>query len=293
VPTDKLLLDVDRLVNSVDQQDLRTVVSELGKAFAGGGEDLQRLLDAGDRLTLAATDALPETLALIYDGEIVLDTQRDTGPAIKSFSADLADLTETLASDQTDRDLRTVLDRGVVASGELDGLLTENRPAIAGLLTNLVTVGEVTVVRVDGVEQVLATYPSVVAGGYTVVQRNAQGRYAARFGMVMNPNDPPPCTRGYSSLSDSRPEAQDGQVGETNTGAMCAEARGSGINVRGSQNAPYPRSSAGSGLPSSYLLEPSALGAPGSPAPTVVSGSAPSGLSGSAALEHLLLGGSS
>lgn len=296
VLTEKLLLDLDRLVNSVDRQDLRTVVSELGKAFAGGGDDLQRLLDAGDRLTLAATDALPETLALIEDGEIVLDTQRDTGPAIRSFSADLADLTETLASDQTDADLRTVLDRGVVASGELDALLTDNRPAIAGLLTNLVTVGEVTVVRIDGVQQLLATYPSVVAGGYTVVQRNAEGRYAARFGLALNPNDPPPCTRGYSSLADSRPEAQDGQVGEPNLGAMCAEARGSGINVRGAQNAPYPSSSAGSALPSSYLLGPApsaGLGSPGSSAPTVVSGSAPGGLSGSAALEHLLLGGSS
>ncbi len=296
VATETLLLDVDRLVNSVDRQDLRTVVSELGKAFAGGGRDLQRLLDAGDRLTLAATDALPETLTLINDGEIVLDTQRDTGPAIRSFSADLADLTETLAGDRTDADLRTVLDRGVVASGELDQLLTDNRPEIAGLLTNMVTVGEVTVVRIDGVEQLLATYPSVVAGGYTVVQRNSEGRYAARFGLAMNPNDPPPCTRGYSSLSTSRPEAQDGQVGAPNLGAMCAEPRGSGINVRGSQNAPYPRSEAASPLPSSYLLNPGvgpALGTSGSTGPTVVNRSAPAGLTGSAALEYLLLGGGS
>lgn len=38
--------------------------------------------------------------------------------------------------------------------------------------------------------------------------------------------------------------------------AMCAEVRGSDINVRGSQNAPYRGSYAGSALPSSYLLGP-------------------------------------
>ncbi len=127
VATETLLLDLDRLVNSVNKQDLQVVVSELGKAFAGGGRDLQRLLDAGDRLTLAATDALPETITLIEDGAIVLDTQRETGSSIRSFAADLADLSETLASPQTDSDLRAVLDRGVVASAELDGLLQDNR----------------------------------------------------------------------------------------------------------------------------------------------------------------------
>jgi phospholipid/cholesterol/gamma-HCH transport system substrate-binding protein len=236
VPTEKLLLDVDRLVRSVDQQDLVTVVDELGKAFAAGGRDLQRLLDAGDRLTLAATDALPETLTLIRDGAIVLDTQRDTGPAIRSFAADLADLSETLASEPVDADLRTVLDRGVVASGQLDALLTENRTAIAGLLANLVTIGQITVARVDGVEQLLVTYPAVVAGGYTVVP----GDGTAHFGLVLNANDPPACTRGYEGTQKTDPN-RTSNLPALNTGARCAEPRGSTVTVRGAQNAPPPR----------------------------------------------------
>ena len=56
---DTVLLDVDRLVRSVDQDDLSTTVDELGKTFAGGGTDLQRLIDAGDALTQSATEALP------------------------------------------------------------------------------------------------------------------------------------------------------------------------------------------------------------------------------------------
>ena len=68
-----------------------SVIDELGRAFAGTGPDLQRLLDSGDALTRAAVDALPETIRLIEDGQTVLATQRDSGSAITSFSTDLAD----------------------------------------------------------------------------------------------------------------------------------------------------------------------------------------------------------
>lgn len=236
VPTEKLLLDTSRLVRSVDEQDLVTVVDELGKAFAGGGRDLQRLLDAGDRLTLAATDALPETLRLIEDGKVVLDTQRDTGPAIRSFAADLADLSETIASEPVDADLRAVLDRGVLASAELEGLLTENRSAVGNLLANLLTIGQVSVARVDGIEQMLVAYPAVVTGGYTVVP----GDGTAHFGIVLNASDPPACTRGYEATTQVDPN-QTADLPPLNTGARCAEPRGSTVTVRGAQNAPPPR----------------------------------------------------
>lgn len=284
VPTEKLLLDVSRLVESVDRQDLQVVVSELGKAFAGGSRDLERLLDAGDRLTLAATDALPETLTLIDDGAIVLDTQRETGPAVRSFATDLADLSETLASERTDADLRAVLDNGVVASAELDGLLQDNRSAIAGLLTNLVTVGEVTVTRVDGIEQMLVTYPAVVAGGYTVVP----GDGTAHFGLVLS-TQPAACEQGYEGTTRTDPNQTTAQE-STNTGAQCTAARGSGTNVRGAQNAPNPSYDRSSGLPSTYLV---GGGTVRDPRVTVVPGHAPAGTSGVDALELLLLGAGS
>ncbi|MFP5335633.1 MAG: MCE family protein [Actinomycetes bacterium] len=289
VPTEQLLLDTSRLIESVDRQDLVTVVDELGKAFAGGGRDLQRLLDAGDRLTLAATDALDETLVLIEDGAIVLDTQRDTGPAIRSFAADLADLSETVASPEVDGDLRTVLDRGVVASGELDALLTENRPAIAGLLANLLTLGEVTVARLDGVEQVLVTYPAVVSGGYTVVP----GDGTAHFGLALS-SEPHACERGYEATEWTDPH-RTRDLPPLNAGARCAEPRGSTVTVRGAQNAPRPSDGAASRTPRSFSLTGGVTsGAPvplSSQVPVVRAGGAPAGTTGAEALSYLLLGG--
>ena len=145
LPTEVLLLNLDRLVRSVDKRDLVVVIDELGKAFGGTGRDLQRLLDSGDALTRAAVDALPETIRLIQDGQTVLATQRVSGSAIASFSHDLADLSDTLRT--SDGDLRKILDGGVVASQELESLIRDNSKAISALLANLLTSGQVTVAR--------------------------------------------------------------------------------------------------------------------------------------------------
>ena len=55
----QLVVNLDRLVRSIDVADVTTVLDELGKAFEGSGDDLQRLIDAGDQLTQAATANLP------------------------------------------------------------------------------------------------------------------------------------------------------------------------------------------------------------------------------------------
>jgi phospholipid/cholesterol/gamma-HCH transport system substrate-binding protein len=240
---ENLLLHLDRTVNSVDRGDLQTVVDELGLAFAGGGADLQRLLDSGDALTRAATEALPETVKLIDDGRIVLDTQRASAEDVKVFATNFADLSETLKA--SDADLRLVLDRGAVASQELDALIKENQGSLAALLANLITVGQVTTSRVDGIQQLLVTYPDVVAGGYTVVP----GDGTAHFGLAMA-HDPVVCKQGYERTRRTDP-AQTSGLPAVNTGARCTLPRGSASSVRGAQNAPGPSSG---GTNSSYPL---------------------------------------
>ncbi|SER82463.1 phospholipid/cholesterol/gamma-HCH transport system substrate-binding protein [Pedococcus cremeus] len=253
IRVDNLLLHLDGTVSSVDRKDLKTVVDELGTAFADGGTDLQRLLDNGDALTRAATEALPQTVKLIEDGRIVLDTQRDTSGQIKTFATNFANLSETLKG--SDSDLRLVLDRGAVASGELDGLIRDNQSSLAALLANLITVGQVTTARTAGIEQLLVTYPDVIAGGYTVVP----GDGTAHFGLVLS-QDPAVCKRGYEGTKRTDPN-QTTKLPPVNTGARCALPRGSSSTVRGAQNAPGP-----SGSQSSRSAVPLAIaGQPVSP----------------------------
>ncbi|WP_426563119.1 MCE family protein [Angustibacter sp. McL0619] len=268
---DTVLLDVDRLVRSVPKDDLSTTVDELGKTFADGGTDLQRLIDSGDALTRSASEALPETTKLIQDGHTVLDSQKASGSDIRSFAADLDDLSGQLRA--SDTDLRTVLDRGVIASQQVNALLTENRSNLGALLTNLVTVGQVTVTRTAGIRQMFITYPDVVRGGYTVLP----GDGTAHFGLQLNVSNPPSCTKGYGDTKRTDPQQTTGMP-PLNTGVRCAEPRGSATSVRGAQNAPQPGTPSSSGSASSVPFDPTdQIGTAGYDAPTVVTSVPPQG----------------
>jgi len=280
---DQLLRHVDRTVASVPRDALATTVDELGNAFANGGSDLQRLVDSGDALTTAATQALPETTKLIDDGRIVMTTQNKSGQDIRTSLAGFADVADALK--QADPDLRLVLDRGAVAVNQLDGLISENKQSLAALLANFITIGNVTTARLDGIEQMLVTYPDVVTGGFTVIP----GDGTAHFGLVLNVDNPKACEAGYGGTKKVEPHRTQ-NLPPTNFDAHCAAARGSGVNVRGAQNEPKPRpgGQGGASYPMAFGSTPVALGNPAvtsdSPASLSVQAPvAPTGGPGSAA----------
>ena len=68
----------------------------------------------------------------------------------------------------------------------MTALIPENRADIAVLLGNLLTVSELTAVRLDAVEQLLVVYPAVAMGGYVVPAKDqGTGHYDAHFGLVL------------------------------------------------------------------------------------------------------------
>lgn len=229
LPTTDLVLSLDRLVNSVGKDDLRVTVDELGKAFSGTGPRLSRLVDSGNALVESASDSLPQTISLIEDSRKVLKTQADEGSSIKSFSRDLASLSAELRS--SDGDLRKLIGNATPAAQEVNSLLKSTGPRLSVLLANLISGGQVTLARLPGVEQALVTFPVVVAGSYTVIP----GDGTTHFGLVVNADDPPPCTQGYGTR---RRDPADTSTRPANTDARCTAPRGGTTSVRGAQNAP-------------------------------------------------------
>ncbi|QIY70722.1 MlaD family protein [Streptomyces sp. RLB1-33] len=229
LPTTDLVLSLDRLVNSVGKGDLRVTVDELGKAFSGTGPNLSRLVDSGNALVESASESLPQTISLIEDSRKVLKTQSDQGSSIKSFAHDLAALTAQLKS--SDGDLRKLIGNATPAAQQVNSLLKSTGPQLSVLLANLISGGQVTLARLPGVEQSLVTFPALVAGSYTVVP----GDGTTHFGLVVNADDPPPCTQGYGT---ARRDPSDTSPREANTDARCTAPRGSKTSVRGAQNAP-------------------------------------------------------
>lgn len=229
LPTTDLVLSLDRLVNSVGKNDLRVTVDELGKAFDGTGPNLSRLVDSGNALVESASRSLPETISLIENSRKVLKTQADQGSSIKSFAHDLAALSAQLKA--SDGDLRKVIGNATPAAQQVDSVLKSTGPGLSVLLANLISGGRVTLAHLPGVEQALVTFPALVAGSYTVVP----GDGTTHFGLVVNANDPPPCTKGYGTTWR---DPSDTGTRAANTDAHCSAPRGGKTSVRGAQNAP-------------------------------------------------------
>ena len=243
MPVEQLLLNVDNLVGSIDEDNLRTVVDELGKAFAGAGDDLGRLIDNGDVLLARAEESLPQTLRLITDGRTVLDTQVASRSAIQTWAAELRTFTDTLV--EIDPDLR-----GLWSTPPTPGSSSNSWSRTPGrgwdpLLRNVDILNGVTIPRLDGVEQLLVTYPDVVSGNFTVVRRDPDGVMRSHFGFVLNAGDPHSCTTGYVPSSQLPSE---GAVENVDVdGVSCDVINGTdpdpgdgydenGSNIRGEQN---------------------------------------------------------
>ena len=231
VSTTQILTSVDRFVNSVPQDDLRTVVSELGAGFKGSGEDLAQIIDTSNSFIQAANDNFAVTTALIRDSNTVLRTQSDKGSAIRSFARDLALFSGVIADN--DVSLRALIDNGSATANELRTFLEENQVDLGGLINNLVTTGQVVVKHLDGIRQILVLYPYEVANGYTVTAKSKEG-YNARFGFILNPI-PAVCEKGYDPKEWRSPT--DGSNKAMDMDAHCSEPPNKG-NARGAQNAP-------------------------------------------------------
>ncbi|GLF98387.1 MlaD family protein [Streptomyces yaizuensis] len=229
-PVTDLLTGIDELAGSVDLASLRTVVDEFGTAFAGRGDDLAALIDSGDAFVRAADAALPATTRLMTDGETVLRTQAEQAASLRAFATGARELSAELKA--SDGDLRRLIAAVPEATGQLDGLLADLEPEFGVVIANLLTPAQIAVTRQRGLEELLVTLPPLVSAGATAINRKE-----ARIGLALTFFDPLPCRKGYEGTryregDDISPPAT------VNLRARCAEHPRTGINVRGSANAP-------------------------------------------------------
>ncbi|WP_372735423.1 MCE family protein [Nocardioides sp.] len=232
IATETLLANISTTVGSVDNDAMRTTVSEFSDAFAGTGEDLQRLIDSGNSFIEVADQNFDITTALIRDSNTVLNGQIASESAIRNFATELAAFSTALAG--SDADLRRLIETGSTSTIELRDFIEANRIELGSLFNNLVTTGNIIVRHLDGIKQVLVIYPYVVEGGFTVVSKSpGSGLYDAHFGMIMT--ETPVCHEGYEGTDRRSPKNGDNRA--MNENARCTEPP-SQSNARGAQNAP-------------------------------------------------------
>ncbi|MCW2847252.1 MAG: hypothetical protein JWR90_1226 [Marmoricola sp.] len=231
VSTTEILTNLSALVESVPQSDLRTVVAELGAAFKDTGPSIGQIIDTSSSFITTANENFQTTSDLIRDSRVVLQTQVDKGSAIRSFSKNLALFSGTVAAN--DKYLRSLIDNGSATANELRTFLEQNRVNLGSLINNLVTTNEVVVKHLKGIRQLLVIYPYVVAGGYTVARKGDDGKYNARFGLILQ-QDGPVCEQGY--VADRG--AADTSDRPMDTKAGCTDGS---KNFRGAEKSPSGR----------------------------------------------------
>ena len=232
LPVDEgdLLVDMDRFVGSVNKGHLRTVVSELGKMFYNTGHPLQHIIDSGNTLINEASAHQAQTIRLLEEGRTVLRTQQRNAGNIKAFADGMAQLTGALR--RSDGDFRTILQGGPGSLAQIQALLKGLQPILPVFLSNLVTVDQVTVLRLKSVEQLLVTYPVVIASGFSGTTKDGYGHVHVEY-----TQDTPPCRKGFLPPSKWRPP-QDLSDAPIYLKAHCAEPLP--YTARGSNYAPPP-----------------------------------------------------
>jgi phospholipid/cholesterol/gamma-HCH transport system substrate-binding protein len=239
IPVDDavILRNVERLFASINVHDLSTTVTELGKGFANLGPSLQQLIDGGEALTQAASNALPATERLINDGKTVLDTQQQVSAELKSFAASFNDVSGEISGQDTA--LRTILDNGSAAAQQLKLLIQDNQDVVPELLTNLDTFSQIESVRLPYTRAVLELYPAIVADSFYALP--APGN-VARFGNITDPGMF--CSSGYSSTKPRSNKPKD-WGGAANLDAHCFGNNKvldtEHVDIRGDRNGPRPK----------------------------------------------------
>lgn len=224
-----LLVNLDRLVTSVPTDSLRTVVDELGMAFNGTGDDLQKVLDNAGPFIAAADQHLPQTTGLLANGNTVLRTQQHQTDQINAFSSNLRGIADQLK--RSDGDLRGVVQSAPGAAGELDALMRSASTDLGVVTANLLTTSQILQVRQPGIEEMLVALPVISSFTHTLSPDGT-----GHLGVVLNSFNPPACVNGYEGTP--RRPGSDTSPAPTNMDLHCAEPPGSPTGVRGSQNVP-------------------------------------------------------
>lgn len=184
-----LVQNLDEFASSVPLEDLRTVVTELGKGFGGSGEDLGRLIDGSDQLVRNATAHLPATLSLLESGTTVMRTQVRQASDLQAFAQGLAKFSGDVRAG--DADLRRLIDVTPGAADELTKFVRGLNRVMPEFLANLIVIGRIQASHLPHLEQFLVAFPWAVPG--TV----SGARHGRAMFVLQTTQDKPVCSAGY------------------------------------------------------------------------------------------------
>ncbi|OBJ08849.1 MCE family protein [Mycobacterium sp. 1465703.0] len=243
LPVDRLLDTVNAGLEAIPQDNLQVAVEEAYTAVHGLGPEISRIIKGGTALAVGAHDNLDSITTLIDQSPTLLDSQTDTADSIHAWAANLATVTGQLH--RSDAALAGVLQKAPAATQEAWQLIDRVKPALPILMTNLASLGEITLVYNPNIEQVLVLLPQIInqGNGASLANQTAAGPFrAAQFlNLNININVPPPCLTGYLPAQQQRSPALEDYPDRPQGDLFCRVPKDSPLDVRGARNIPCAR----------------------------------------------------
>ena len=236
---DALLDAMNRGMESIPRDDLKTALDEAYVAIGGLGPDISRLVTGSSSLAIDARKNLDPLLTLIDQSKPVLDAQTDSSDSVQAWAAHLAGITQQLQ--ENDSAVQGVLQQGGPAAEEVRQLFDRLQPTLPVVLANLVSAGQVAVTYRPGLEQFLVLLPQAAAAiqAVGVANRNTLQDYRGAFlSFNLRLNLPPPCTTGYLPAQQQRAPSLEDYPDRPAGDLYCRVPQDSAQNVRGVRNTP-------------------------------------------------------
>jgi phospholipid/cholesterol/gamma-HCH transport system substrate-binding protein len=194
VGEDVLLQNLSAFVSDLDSDDVNVLIKELGTMFRDNATPLRSMVDSAEAFIAEAQANQTETISLLRDAQTVLETQSDAADDIQSAFDDLAKFTETLAD--ADDDIETILEDAGPAAKEIELLVRTLRATLPSFLTHMIRVNDVLDARLPALEQLLVTFPRLIAAGPSALVSDSGDQLFGRVNLNLN-QDPPACMEGY------------------------------------------------------------------------------------------------
>ena len=189
IDTTKILMDASAFVSSIDTDSLRTLVNELGLAFAGDGQDLSIIIDTMTSFIQTADDNFEVTQSLIRSSSSVLKTLNDKTSQFSTLNSNLALLSDTLV--KSDKDIRRLFDEGSSSARLVKDVVKENNKDLQAIFNDLNTTTKSIDEFHKGIEVISILFPMLVHGSFTATSQTEPGNWAGRIGLQFDSPIPP------------------------------------------------------------------------------------------------------
>ncbi len=142
VPFSDLLESSLELIQQIDPAQLRSAVDNLKIALYSedGSNDLEVLFDSGGTIFARLYTALPETTKLIQNAGTIFKTTADIQPDFGTTVSGLSDLINAAAA--SDKELRTLLDRGPSQMTSLAGSINQLTDPVTDVMKQFLDIAE-------------------------------------------------------------------------------------------------------------------------------------------------------